>query len=400
MIRRLIILGLVAVPFAEMLVYLFLPKGTVPSFPDMRITKEYWALGFALASGLLMIYRHGFKPLKSPWILCFMFYLLFNIIKSSKIHIDLPGGDLGYYLNYRPAFKAFVFFIFFLTITSLSWPNRSKQWIFNAIFGVSLCSAGYIFVQFLNMDSIFSVRQPDAFGAITRTSTHLASIIGQPTLAGAFLAMCSPVALFKKNWTAFAIISLAVLLTQSSFAVLSIIISSLFYLICAYATKVRRFLIPIILVTASILIPIIVVFAMTHDSFNDNGRFSTWSMLLKDISTMRGSLFGMGFGVFGVVFPSAHQTNWFQAHNEFLQVLYGGGLIGLSLFVMMFVEIGRKFKDCVMDNEVICLASCLIAVSVCAIGTFVWQLGVFQYYTVLMFGLLTQLLNSKERVNA
>ena len=83
----------------------------------------------------------------------------------------------------------------------------------------------------------------------------------------------------------------------------------------------------------------------------------------------------------------ASLNNFWQAHNDYLEFLYNTGIVGLGLFLSALFVFLRKadiFRS-KMSRHIFASLSCI---GICAIGTFVFQLGVFIIYTLTLAGML------------
>ena len=140
------------------------------------------------------------------------------------------------------------------------------------------------------------------------------------------------------------------------------------------------------------------IFTHPAQYFNFNGRLEVWRQILQDIFTgqIQGvsahiGMTGAGLGNFGTVFTALHSSPWTTAHNEYLQVLWTCGVIGLFIFLMIHVDIAKVAWLTSRYPGAPAVFLSLLMLAVCAMGTFVWNLGVYQFYTVVLVGLLYQI---------
>ena len=93
---------------------------------------------------------------------------------------------------------------------------------------------------------------------------------------------------------------------------------------------------------------------------------------------------GYGIGSFGTLFPAYHQgfggEPWKQAHNEFLELFFDGGIVGLSIgvaaAVMPFLRIAHWWRE----EKMLPYFLVYIALLVNALGNFPFHLAPFALY--------------------
>jgi hypothetical protein len=133
----------------------------------------------------------------------------------------------------------------------------------------------------------------------------------------------------------------------------------------------------------------------------DSGRFKVWSVIIKDVKNpmnangqaIKRSLTGFGLGSFRYLFHNQHKDltpgePFFEAHNEYLEVLYNTGIIGLGLFLMgIFFIIRQSFP---LDRLNAHLLASFICVAVSAGGIFCLQNGAIVFYILTITGLLNK----------
>ena len=119
-----------------------------------------------------------------------------------------------------------------------------------------------------------------------------------------------------------------------------------------------------------------------------NGRLEVWKTALTDIvhPTFPGLnktyiLSGLGFGSFSIFFPSYHQSIFFQAHNEYLEILYGLSVIGLFLFMRLIWNILKTSTDKATTAS-------LLAICVFCMTNAAWHIPQLQFLTVILAGLV------------
>ena len=136
--------------------------------------------------------------------------------------------------------------------------------------------------------------------------------------------------------------------------------------------------------------------------FDDEGRMVVWSQTLKDYKQK--SLTGYGLGSYEYVegrrlldvMKYSKPTVWKNPHNEYLRILFETGAIGLGLFLMFCFSIFRKFIRSKKSPQTITLTAVLVAFLINCIGLFPMEISCTAYLSVIIVGLLMNLLNREE----
>jgi len=389
MLRKTLLFGLVLLPFYEFIIYILMPAGRIPEWIDFRVTKEYIAIGLALIVTALV--WKEVKKIECPnmWTLWFLVFMFFNLSKS-PIAVANPIVDLSLLGRFSAEFKVFTFFLMFCTVSSIKFSDRFIEKIFFTLFVGAIVMSFYMILQALNLDQILKPKDAYLLGEVK--GVRVAGFFGQPTLAVPYLLMGIPFAVyFKKIWGVI-VIGIAALLTGSDFAIVGLAL-----IFGIYSIGKKRMMV----VSGIAFVGCLILYALKPDKlFFDNGRFLAWGMILEDVFSgkingvdVRIGLFGAGLNNFGEMFTALHTSAYTRAHNEFLQVLWCCGVVGEAIFVMINFEVFKTAWSVVRDNRAKTLAISLVAIVFCSMGTFVFQLGAYQFFTVLIVALIYQLKN-------
>jgi O-antigen ligase len=84
-----------------------------------------------------------------------------------------------------------------------------------------------------------------------------------------------------------------------------------------------------------------------------------------------------------------NNENWKELHDEYGQVWFTTGLIGLSLFMIFITSTIRKFLKNITE-ESIALFSSLAAFLVMSVGYFTLRVAPISFYGVILTGLFLQ----------
>ncbi len=382
--RLLIILGLIIIPFYEIILR-FLPFVGCNA-TDSRMTKEILAMIFALSIGLLAVFNGEVKPFKNKWLLMIPIYLLFNLFMAPHFDMFVNNVESGDFYFWKPFSEVLCFSLMIFAVSSMKID-------FNEIIKVMvICGvvmAGYVILQKIGLDQFFIPREGEQF--IKVHGRVMGGNLGQPTIVASWMIMMVPLAFYlRKFWMAYFIIG-ACLLTQGAMVAIAlgtILLITMFH----FYKELRKF----------IIISLIVLFSLFSLCMGNNsirhkviermdGRYEVWKATLKDIhngpidNIHKYPLTGLGLGRFSYVFPSKNNSIFMQVHNEPLEFLYDCGLIGIFLlFYGLFIMLSNIHLIPISFSILLSF----IAILFCSLGTFTFQLGAHQFYSALLIGML------------
>ena len=383
---KLISLGLITIPFLVLQGY------------DTRIPKMSLALGVALGLSLLAIFQGKLKAFKNKPLLFLIGFLLLSIYFSPKPEITLQGMDVSNFWVWKPMFYISVFFLMLVTVSSLELNKGDGKLILNMMVWSGFIMALYCIVQSLNIDQFFVLNSKlEATYHVPKNT--IGGTLGHPTIVSPFIAMIIPIAFYLKKRVKALFMLTAVCLTCSQIAIGAMLASLAFYI----ATMGRRRLISgcIALILASLILGVGYFKSPRIKTFvSDSGRFGVWEQIITDIKSPinkegnRYGLTGFGPGSFRYIFPLKHNSAMHQAHNDFLELVYNTGIIGLGLFLWAIFYIFqtnfsfRRIWEGKADRYRMALLSSFGCILLCSVGTFCLQLGAHLYFFIVVAGLL------------
>lgn len=386
LIQALIVFGLVAVPFL-----------LVPGH-DTREPKMMLALAVALATGLVAIFQGRLRAFHNKWALILIGYLLVSIWFAPTLITPRVPNLWGW----QPAFAILVFALLLITVASIEWDERARWRLFTAATWVGVVMAGYALLQFLYIDQ-FCDQKTDYFPI-----NRIGGTMGNRTIVAPFIAMLIPLATHMRSWWKVIVMAVAVLVCRSSVAIGAGVIAVLFQL----AGRGRRTLAIAGGAAGVLVIAALIGYAADagiRREINDSGRFEVWRLVLQDwrspVDPEKDNSFaitGLGPGSFRYIFPQKHEQffrdhawqEFHQAHNEYVQMLYECGVVGLILLLGAIAWVFRRTYSfrAIWRGETdpyrMSLLSSFLCICLCALGTFVWQIGPTIFYTVVIAGLL------------
>jgi len=206
--------------------------------------------------------------------------------------------------------------------------------------------------------------------------------LGQHTLLGPFLVVGMACCLFLGRPALAAINGIVILQCDSSFTYLSM--GVVLFIWIAYRFS------PYISVSLGALAAAYMLIA-PGGYMTDHGRIPAWKQTYKQIE--QAPALGYGGGSFRHLFeqPPAHQAmhgTYKQAHNEFLQVTFEYGVVGLLVLLYMIMCFYGKAILMGAESEYICMAAIVTALLVNSIGNFPFHIvptgiaGLWAFYYV------------------
>lgn len=381
MIKWFIIIGLIVIPFAHL-------KGV-----DQAFLKEYFSFIMALSISFYALYKNGISCINNKWALFSIGAMVISTMfvpdsglslghmtsKNAYIFVDLDVNNLW---NYKPIMLSLTYF---LMICAIAKEKIDINEIIKVITWVGFLMSIVVIAQKLGFQQFWRVREASEIGPGAR-NMELTGFMAQYTLVGAFMAICFVSSLYLKEIYLSIVICIGVFLTQSHFAILSIIVSTFL----RFVINRKSFFIGfgMFLIISSIIVA-------HFFKFNDNGRYMVWIQIIHDMThpfhdlkmAQTQGFTGFGAGSFGIFFPIMHQSPWGKAHNEFLEFLFNNGIFGL---LILLTAIGAFIKDCLQNlNNKFVKFGLISFISTCILscGTFTWHLGWGQFYTAVIIGI-------------
>lgn len=385
-------MGILLLPFYQVVLAL-LPHKTL-SFEDTRSDKLVLSLSIALIFAIVTFYQGIPKRFPNKWILAFIAFTFINIFICPSYHFKIGSMDLAGFWNYKPLVKIFVYFLFGWAVYSQEWEPKDIQFILKCMFWCGFGMACYVLIQHFGLDQFYGIRadNPDL---LELPKKHIGGTLGHSTLVAPYIAMLIPLGFYLRKYIYSCLMILAVCLTYSKVAIVAMIIGLLFYVALQKSVFMKVF-ICLILVTSVTSGVIYFKDKTVLGRLGSSGRFGIWTQIVKDLkeppfdgATQIFPLTGKGIGSYGYVFVPRYKTRFHEAHNEYLQTLHDGGIIGMGLLLLavgsLLLASSRAFLG-VSDGSA--LTSSFLIIALCAGGTFIWQLGIYQYYSCIIVGLL------------
>ena len=384
--RLLIILGLVIIPFYEIILKALPFVRSVA--PDSRVTKEILALVFALSIGLLAVFNGHIKQFRNKFLLIIPLFLLFNLIASPHIPLIINSYDSGDFYFWKPFSQVMCFSLMIIAIASMEIDFTP---VIKTMVICGTVMAGYALLQKIGLDQFWMVKHSSVIEGVRNCS--MGGNLGQYSILASWLVMMVPLAMYlKEYWYALTIV-IATILTTSNMAIIALVIIFLITIFHLYKELQKPLLIFLT------IMGLFFIFGFMHNkSFKDkiinkmDGRYQVWQETIQDIKTgqLPASIqtfpyTGVGLGRFSFLFHQKHGGEFGQAHNDILEFTYDCGLIGAFLLLAGLFIMAHRI---VFDSLSFSILLSFIAIFICSLGSFPFQLGAHQFYAAVLVGIL------------
>jgi hypothetical protein len=295
-------------------------------------------------------------------------------ISKRKVILSIIAIALIAFLNTSDIYKGLVLsriigfslgLIIFFNLIGIK--SLSKTWYVMAF--LCITQSAWIFLQYFGVN-LHHMMAPENFQVLSNINQKwtilpqqvISGSLGHPNLSSAMIAITIP-SLFRQGYWKYAGLSvIALLLTKSSFGVGTLVITSAFWF---FGTKGVLWG----------LFSAIGVFIYGHfygGFFSNNNRMDVWidGVTLFFRQDFISVIFGNGLGWFPAAFNKAftYDSVYNHAHNEYLEVLFAFGIVGLILMVFVFTSFLRM-------NAPKYLKACFLAISFNCLANFPFHVG-------------------------
>ena len=245
--------------------------------------------------------------------------------------------------SFLELYNYIIYLLLFITAASLSPKDRRRivQTIFISGFIISMVALYQYFFGFAHLSNYIAknkITDPFTLDYISRR--RIFSPFVTPNALGGYLAMIFPLALINKNRLWFLMpISLALILTGSLGAILSLFLGSIIYMHLKGKSEVKTVLplFGLLIVTGLIFVTrSITLQTYTAPGFSALMRLDYWRETLRIIGNR--PLAGLGIGNFNLGLSR-------YAHNSYLQIWAEMGILGILAFLwLVFMSLRSAFN--------------------------------------------------------
>lgn len=392
----------------------------------IRYPKEALCVAAFISIIGVAVYNHTLKAFKQGWLLLFLLWAFAStLITSYPVPIFIENGVISLQSNliaWKELFYIALIVMVIYVISSVKDEDKAyKLGNININIGkfdlktmskviviTLLLMCSYAVIQAMGFDDLFRCADPSTgwvasnplsqdkkiVGDISRRTV---GTIGNPSFFGCWIAMCLPFCLYVKRKLGFITLFLALIvliITKSSLGLLGVLTSVLTYL---FFTKRKYFymLAVILLITLSFNFNNL----KNNSYFNPTGRIEAhkeaWNMLKER------PLFGLGLGTFEYmvgtnpkIVNKLNNENWRELHDEYGQIWWSLGFIGLMLFLGIIISNAAEFLRN-KNRESIILLSSISAMLVMSLGLHLFRVPPTSFYAVVLTGLFFKTIGEK-----
>lgn len=377
---------------------------------DSRTPKETLAICVALT---LSLFASWCINTRNKYLVMFMGFSVLSAYLAPKFTLFLGPMDMTNLWIYKALLYLFVYYALFMAISNWNLKDRETfvEIILKVMMYVGLAMSLYLFIQKIGMDQFFKPASEQINPDVkSLNNASIVGTMGNATLVSPFIAMLIPISFYFRKYLISAIMIVGVILAESRLGIIAMCFTMTFYWFFYRRNAAIAFIIITILSVSGFLYhvhkhhPKERFDAWTHSS----GRFDHWKDVLKDFNTppflgnmekpdreRKYCMTGFGPGSYGYEYIARHPGVRFgQVHNEYLEILYNFGIIGLGLFLFALGQVfvnAFKASPYMMPSRfrlMISLLASFVCVCICACGTFVWQVAPIMFYTVVILGFL------------
>ena len=252
---------------------------------------------------------------------------------------------------------------------------------------MALFQFSWVTMQAFNIDPIFY--PVTATGApYLAAKMPLCGWSGNPVLLSSFFA-CSVFLFlhyFKINNRPllFFLISFPILFLRSATVAISFTAGGLFYLVNRYKFSRKT-------LWAGLTMAMFLILFFIFVKHPNTDRWLIWKRLIVDGIKIR-PLVGTGLSMFSrlMIIDKRTATQWFEAHNDYLQMILELGTIGFILFSGFIISRFIKFFKSEKNNKQICIMSCLVAFLVSATSLFPMHIAQLSFIAIILLVTLEQ----------
>lgn len=166
---------------------------------------------------------------------------------------------------------------------------------------------------------------------------------------GALIACLLPLCFSLRKryrWPLIAIFAAAIIVSKSSTAYFGLAVAIGSYIFCKYRRMFEATLFSCVVLLLS-------YYSLGKDFLDGNGRYGVWKISMEFFSKQINHLIGTGPGTFFIYGPQIQLARWGNStpqvfvwmHNEWLQILFELGIIGLVLSILVYISVLLRLRD-------------------------------------------------------
>lgn len=312
-------------------------------------------------------------------------YFLIWAIMSWWFNFFLPPQSTAVLFNVALAMLMFYFIKTYIRDIDING-------ILKVICITALFQVFWLGIQRIGWDFIF---HPIAADGVRQTvKDRLVGFLGNKNILGCYLAMCLP--LFRVRFKyLIPLIIIGLFVARASMAFIAGFSGLVFYEVFMIIQNrdFRRLKVMVSVITICVIIAILFFAFVDRPNFD---RVEIWRKTVIQQFNWR-SIIGQGMGKFqDLRVVDKYGIVWDNPHNEYLQIYFELGIIGIILLSGYFIDLFRRFLRFRTPLTII-LMSCVIVVLVNSIGMFPFQIAPTAFLGITYIALLEGLLCRNQK---
>jgi hypothetical protein len=250
---------------------------------DCREPKNVLCIMSAALISIVAIYQGKLKPFKNFWIPIFMVFTMISYFFAPQIQIVVMQSEIGKFWVWKPLIFMIVMFLMLLSVYSLSFSKKDIKTLLDCLFWTGFITSVYVIAQYFSFDQFFMPTKEAI--AVGKHALLAGSSLGNPAVAGAFIAMLLPITLYLKRPYEAIIMCIAIFLTDSQMAMGAGVGGLLFYLAMKGKGKTLLAIFLVGLTIVGLASAFILAPKNSHlrSIVEDSGRFAEWKAMVDDV---------------------------------------------------------------------------------------------------------------------
>ncbi len=280
---------------------------------------------------------------KNKYISLFLVWSLFSFIIYKGILINDVGLKTTYQFNFLSILTIINIILYGFFYYMLHQVKINKEKIYKTLCFIAIFQSIYVIIQKMNLDQFFyQISHLTSFPY--KNISWPVGTWANEALVSWLIAICSPFFLYFNKLRykiGYGVCGIAILCTMVTTSIVAYLLGFLFWLFFKHR-KVAVILTLLVLVTGAIISQNDGIYNRLSDKLEyflrDTHRFQVWK---KSLELWRpNTIIGNGLGSFRALFALkspefASDGYWAQAHNDYIQILFQQGIVGLGIILCL-----------------------------------------------------------------
>lgn len=405
----------------------FIPMIVWSNWDDgIRAPKEFYSiLGFIMIIAVTIANYH-LKPFKNKFLLAFWVWcFLTTIFNSYLMPVFLPQAVLQMPSSLFAWKEMFYVSLVIFTVYCISSfvPNPPKKFIIgnlvidcsdlsfkqsfrimcNIVSFIIIAMGIYCVIQAIGLDQWFRTCDYSTgwiadhplsghVNSVGHISRRVVGTLGNPSILAMWIAICLPMCLYLRSRLGYVayLMGLGVIgITISATAILGAVLSTFAYFFFNYK---KTLLVILILLIPFAYMQSAKIWDKAEHLLNPTGRIEVHKEMFKILENR--AITGMGLGTFEYIIgynpeivSKLNNQNWRELHDEYGQIWFSTGLIGLTLIAGFIITIMMGFLKNVNFESITLFCSMLVFL-IMSFSYFTMRVSPISFYGTIFLGLL------------